>query len=258
MNIYINTRTIGSDYRYLIHTPNTDWLGDYKDKTSFEHPTIIFEKLHSGFRAFLGGMPSNRRDKVGTIIRYSFLCEGELTEYGSLLGLLDAWFLAIKDDTAKTQLAQKLTDLFTEEELLPLFERELSDAKATADGVDDKMIAWLSTFANTQKTEFTQRIDELMTGANEGVVCYLNFIENQQEAEQNAMPHKTITVWLPDGFKDIPPKLVVKPQVPSSVTVARPQELLPGKAVMSPMLKVLVAVAVVVVIILLMVILGMK
>jgi len=81
---YLQTRGKIIDYRFLYEAPSSEWWRHYADYTLFEDETIILERLAGGkCRLYLSGIPSNRRDRVNTIIRYTLVAElskGEVSE----------------------------------------------------------------------------------------------------------------------------------------------------------------------------------
>jgi hypothetical protein len=87
-------------YRFLGPAPQPRWWQAYREHTSFEEPTLIVESDAARWRAYLGGVPSARRDSVGTVIHYSVVLAGRCTDRDagpdaeanrSALALLAAW-----------------------------------------------------------------------------------------------------------------------------------------------------------------------
>lgn len=81
---YLKTRGKTIDYRFLYEAPFPEWWCDYAEYTLFEDETIILERLiGEECKLYLSGIPSNRRDRVNTIIRYTLvakLSKGEVSE----------------------------------------------------------------------------------------------------------------------------------------------------------------------------------
>lgn len=211
MKQYVNTRSITKDYRYLGENPDNAWLGAYTELTSFEHPTIIFEKEHETFRLFLSGMPSTRKDKVGTIIRYSFLFTGSIDEYTKLSGLVYSWATAIDDPS---HIIQKLGELYDENAVSQMIESDTFD-----DTAQKQLDNWLGSFGSSDHA-FSQKISEIIKDGL-GVVCYLNFVEDEKDvAELNKKAH----IWLSQSDKFIthapqsiqPQKPTIAPQPATS------------------------------------------
>jgi hypothetical protein len=84
-SIYIETRSRYYDYRFLGEEPKERWWTEYRDKTSFEDTTILVHYENNKLKFYLSAIPSNRKDKVNTIIRYTIVIEGD---YNNELGIL--------------------------------------------------------------------------------------------------------------------------------------------------------------------------
>lgn len=79
MEIWLQTRGITRDYAFLGTIPPERWWAStpYKDATSFELPSLIFEWYEPDkWHCFISGIPSARRDRVNTPIRYSLALDG--------------------------------------------------------------------------------------------------------------------------------------------------------------------------------------
>ncbi|WP_214403795.1 hypothetical protein [Pseudonocardia lacus] len=63
------------DYGFLGAGPERPWWREYAGHTAFERPTVLVESDGAGYRAYLSGIPSARRDAVGTVIRYTLVVE---------------------------------------------------------------------------------------------------------------------------------------------------------------------------------------
>ena len=75
---YLNTRgrERHRDYQFVGPAPPTSWWRAYADHTTFERPTVLVQSDGTGWQAYLSGIPSRRRDAVGTVIRYTVVAEG--------------------------------------------------------------------------------------------------------------------------------------------------------------------------------------
>lgn len=219
MKQYVNTRSITKDYRYLGEKPDNAWLGAYSELTSFEHPTIIFEKEHETFHLFLSGMPSTRKDKVGTNIRYSFLFTGNTDEYTKLSGLVSAWARAIDNPN---HITQKLGKLYDENAVSQMIESDTFDDTAQKQ-LDD----WLGSFGSSDHA-FSQKISEIIKD-DLGAVCYLNFVEYEKDVDEL---NKKAHIWLSQSNKFIthtpqsiqPQKPIISPQPAVSTPLQNNQQ----------------------------------
>ena len=84
-------RTRGADYAFLGEAPENPWWRTYGGYTTFEHPTILLHSDGECWEAFLSGIPSRRRDAVGTTIRFTLVLSGSAAEAGPVLALIGAW-----------------------------------------------------------------------------------------------------------------------------------------------------------------------
>jgi hypothetical protein len=77
MAVYLNTRgrERHRDYQFVGPAPPTSWWRAYADHTTFERPTILVQSDGREWQAYLSGIPSLRRDAVGTVIRYTVVAE---------------------------------------------------------------------------------------------------------------------------------------------------------------------------------------
>ncbi|WP_156473910.1 hypothetical protein [Acetobacter malorum] len=92
MEVWLQTRGVTHDYAFLgVAPPDYWWTAPlYKDATSFEQPTLILERLPGGqWCCFISAIPSSRRDRVNTRIRYSMALSGNVeSDQRVLLNLL--------------------------------------------------------------------------------------------------------------------------------------------------------------------------
>jgi hypothetical protein len=75
---YVHTRgrERHRDYQFVGPAPPTSWWRAYADHTTFERPTVLVQSDGRGWQLYLSGIPSRRRDAVGTVIRYTVVAEG--------------------------------------------------------------------------------------------------------------------------------------------------------------------------------------
>ncbi|MBR0560413.1 hypothetical protein [Neokomagataea anthophila] len=88
MKIWLQTRSETQDYKFLEQEPPEYWWGIklYKDSTSFEAPTLILERLGDDqWRCFISAIPSARKDRVDTAIRYTLVLEGSISSDEDML-----------------------------------------------------------------------------------------------------------------------------------------------------------------------------
>ncbi|AKU11265.1 hypothetical protein AzCIB_1360 [Azoarcus sp. CIB] len=78
MAIYLQTRSRTTDYAFLGDAPQERWWTAFERRTTLERPTIIIEAFEGRLRGYFSGIQSpSRRDRVGTVIRYTIVVEDE-------------------------------------------------------------------------------------------------------------------------------------------------------------------------------------
>lgn len=221
MKLYIQTRSVFKDYRYLgSEMVDDSWLQKYDRYTSFEHPTIIAESDDSGWRIFLGGLPSSRLDKVSTPIRYSFIIaddkaiKGSEKNHDAILNFISLCVQNISEsnDQARSVVIQIVDDLYTNEEIEGFFndtQNQLSTGKNSSLSVERLVNSIDKFYENSQSVhipddsensinetgysylnlnnpesikKFIKVCSDIMTGnAKNNAALYLNFIEKEQD-----------------------------------------------------------------------------
>jgi hypothetical protein len=79
------------DYRFLGPPPQPAWWREYAGATTFEQPTILVQSDGGRWQAYLSGIPSGRRDAVGSTIRFSVVLAGDAGEGEHVLALVACW-----------------------------------------------------------------------------------------------------------------------------------------------------------------------
>ena len=169
MKFFIQTRSIFKDYRYLGREAVDDsWLQKYDRYTSFEHPTIIAESDHNGWRIFLGGLPSSRLDKVSTPIRYSFIIaddkivESDSKAHDAILCFIKLYVHTISEseNQARSVVIQVMDDLYTNEEIEGFFNdnlNQLNTDKNSSLSVE-RLVTSINKFSENGKSDHTHDI----------------------------------------------------------------------------------------------------
>ena len=221
MKLYIQTRSVFKDYRYLgSEVVDDSWLQKYDRYTSFEHPTIIAESDASGWRVFLGGLPSSRLDKVSTPIRYSFIIaddkaiKGSEKNHDAILNFISLCVQNISEsnDQARSVVIQIVGDLYTNEEIEGFFndtQNQLSTGQNSSLSVE-RLVNSIDKFSESSQSDHTHDISgcsidkteystlninnplsinnfiglcsDIMTGKTKSnAALFLNFIEKEQD-----------------------------------------------------------------------------
>jgi hypothetical protein len=111
MSLSIQTRSTHKDYDFLGKRPAQSWWSTvYGRFSAFEDFTVLLEIALSGhWRAYLGGIPSGRRDKGGTPIRYALAGEGTVGDDDAQV--FYKLFFILLDDYSRSSLERRLNTL---------------------------------------------------------------------------------------------------------------------------------------------------
>ncbi len=229
--IFVATRGKTLDYRFLIRGPERQWWLDYRNYTSFERPTLIVERRYGQGRVYLSGIPSARRDRVGTTIRYTLVVEFNDHE-ARLVPLIYAWLQEVANAPASRPTQSDLTKnyfdpLFSEayvEELLnlqasdPKFDQLQQDLDQLLSRVDYELTfssrsdapagIWFGGLQNEKsRADWIALVDQILKGTKDGVALVLNLAEGHNLVEiAPDQPPKALL--LPEVFE--PPTVLIK------------------------------------------------
>ena len=110
MQIFVQTRgeARASDYRFLGQAPQSHWWLQYRNHTTFDHPTLLVQSDGADWQAYLSGIPSARVDAVGTVVRYTVVLEGTCGPgptgaNSSALAVIEGWLSDIAQGAAGGQ-----------------------------------------------------------------------------------------------------------------------------------------------------------
>ncbi|HZG91373.1 MAG TPA: hypothetical protein VEZ42_14270, partial [Pseudonocardia sp.] len=122
-SVYLQTRgrPRHRDYDFLGAAPGHPWWRAYAGHTAFERPTALVESDGEGYRVYLSGIPSARRDAVGTVIRYTLVLEESpdgtpAVRPARVVALVAAW-LADRAPGGTGELTRVLDQAFPEPEV---------------------------------------------------------------------------------------------------------------------------------------------
>ncbi len=201
MQIYVQTRSKNTDYRFLGESPPSTWWLEFREATSFEHPTLIIKRDQSGLKCYLSGITSSRIDRVGTTIRYTLVMEGDCSvqggnEYG--LHLISTWLEDVSanrtDPSIHRKLGEALDRIFDE----PTVERLIASSPLANEVNDllpkldcnhliklqgtDQSGSWYGSMSSEEALNaFMQRINKLMHGSEFGFAAWLNLIGTEAQ-----------------------------------------------------------------------------
>ncbi|GHH81924.1 hypothetical protein GCM10018781_65560 [Kitasatospora indigofera] len=251
---YVMTRGVerDKDYRFLGAAPAALWWSAYRDHADTNYPTLLVEAGEGGWRAFVSGIPSARRDEVSTPIRFTLALTGATAAAGGpgapvrldrVVRLVALWLEAFTAQEGRERLGRLLDGLFPDEaEVVELRRRRDPQAARTVrervtallDALDPPPesgadaaggparalpAAWFGAARSEQgASAFVARVRDLLSGEREGRALVLNLVEDQAEAPAR-VGRESLAVLAVDGGP-------VRPQ-PFAVTV-------PGPLVVTP------------------------
>lgn len=201
---YLNTRgrERSRDYQFLGPAPRTAWWRAYAEHTTFEQPTVLVQSDGRGWQAYLSGIPSRRRDAVGTVIRYTVVADGSADGpdageigTGDVLALVANWLADQDLGRADGRVSAALDAAFPEPDVERLLGAgpavsaasgaEVAGRLATAlhelrlpdpGSADQGSPGWLADLSDpTARAAFLQRVDALLAG-QPGRALVLNLV----------------------------------------------------------------------------------
>lgn len=206
MRVYIQTRGKTVDYSFLGKAPIEHWWLHFRDATSFEKPTLILQADKKTWKCFLSGIPSNRKDRVGTTIRYTLVLEGDCKEFTNdedkiISPLVISWLKDASTELTGTTIKNILDSALTEDivehffksrtdnsiilEVEDILKNKLnslkeSDIKSNASRYVDE--SWIgSIFLEKSLVEIGYRVQHLLNGNLAGAVGLFNLLGTSAE-----------------------------------------------------------------------------
>lgn len=232
MDLFVQTRSIirRADYRFLGAAPGDPWWREYDAMTIFEEATLLLEGREDGWRLYVTGIPSERKDSTGARIRFSIAADGDADDDPDpILALVQAWLAP--DDGA---LGRHMDAHFDEDFVSAAYERpqppEYDDAvraklqealaglpsPAAEPATEESWCADLRSQA--ARAALLARCRTVVEGGS-GLAAVLNVAAFEDVADLAA--HRNVAVLIPDG-------------PPGREHIAAPQpaalEPVPGKA----------------------------
>ena len=189
MKIYIQTRGKARDYIFLGDTPQKWWRQPvYEQGTSFEKSTLIVEGYVNTWRCYISGIPSNRRDRVNTPIRYTLVLEGEkksAVETAKVQPLVAAALKAFS--TPHCDLQQVLDEYFDfdVDKFIDKHEGRNIEELLTRVTNDERLKHQPD---NTNIRAFFIKIEELLSKKKEGSAALLNLVKSEEYVNSEIRP----------------------------------------------------------------------
>lgn len=182
MKIYIQTRGTHRDYTFLGDSPDSNWWTHYGQFTAFEDPTLLVESDGSEWNVYLSAIPSVRKDRVRTPIRYTLVLKGEAKEEDVFIALeiIQQWLVD------KNELQAKIDRIFEQD-----FVDEALSAKDKNKLIDIKLDELKREYNFGENTNFdcNEKICEFfksikgLLGGKSGKSLILNLLSNDEDAQ---------------------------------------------------------------------------
>ncbi len=205
MASYIQTRSHANDYAFIGEAPSAQWWRDYRTVTAFEDPTVLLERDGTSWRCLVSGIPSCRRDRVGTTIRYTLVLEGgcgEGPDSKRARQLLDAAahtatgqppfhdLTAVLDEQFPKDFVEGCFTRRDDPEVAKDVRRRLENALASLPATHSlprkqstAPASWVgSSLSDAVKGEFVVRASDIIDGKQLGRACVLNLVDSADDA----------------------------------------------------------------------------
>lgn len=182
MKIYIQTRGTHRDYTFLGDAPDSNWWTHYGQFTAFEDPTLLVESDGSEWNVYLSAIPSVRKDRVRTPIRYTLVLKGEAKEEDVFIALeiIQQWLVD------KNELQAKIDRIFEQD-----FVDDALSAKDKNKLIDIKLDELKREYNVGKNTNFdcNEKIFEFfkdikgLLGGKSGKSIILNLLSDDEDAQ---------------------------------------------------------------------------
>jgi hypothetical protein len=221
--LYLNTRgrERHRDYQFVGPAPPRSWWRAYADHTSFERPTVLVQSDGRDWQAYLSGIPSRRRDAVGTVIRYTLVAEGGADRVeaggpasGDILALVATWLADQESGRRGGQVGDALDAAFPEPDVERLLAADPDPAAAevrrrldaalrelrlpAAVDAPETAADWLGDTADAlARATFVQQVDALLAG-RPGRALELNLVGSAADLAALLADPRPLAVLAPD------------------------------------------------------------
>lgn len=235
MKIFIQTRGKKIDYSFLSYAPQSRWWLDFQNYTSFEKPSFILKANATDWSCYLSGITSARKDRVGSVIRYSIVLEGNTQSVESLqlINNLIAWWILQVANKVDSAAYQCPFDLFFTEDLVESFLAERNKTPELQTCVEQLVLSSLTSLpawqtklvlepesvkdlsepsfdatswhgnidAKLDRDVFLAACQALLKGALVGHAVVLNMAQTNNEAYELMAEHNCIFILIKEPVK---------------------------------------------------------
>ncbi|GAA2991851.1 hypothetical protein [Actinokineospora diospyrosa] len=239
LRIHVQTRGTVEDYTFLHGPVPLPWWRAHAKRTRFEEPVVLLESDTDGWRCYVGGLATERVDRVGTTIRVSVVLAGEHGAHERVVRLVAAAITAIGAEGASR--LPVLDEQFTAD-----YVDGVLQSTTAGDDVGERVLAALEQLPapvlsaagftswaggvghpNAAAT-FAERASALLAG-KPGVALYLNEIASPDEAIDLLDGPGGVALLVP-GEEGISP---LRPKARAPITAREPKRWWPVAAAMA-------------------------
>ncbi|MBM7774325.1 hypothetical protein JOD54_004529 [Actinokineospora baliensis] len=218
LQIHVQTRGTVEDYTFLAGPGPSPWWRAHAKRTRFEEPVVLVESDPDGWRCYVGGLATDRADRVGTTIRVSVVFEGAHGAHEQVVRLVAAAITAI--GSAGAARLPVLDEQFTADYVDGVLQSTVTgdDAGARVLAAIEELPAqtlstarhgsWAGGVAHPNAAAaFAERTSALLSG-KVGVALYLNEIASADEASDLLDRPGEVALLVPgdEGITPLRPK----------------------------------------------------
>jgi hypothetical protein len=202
VDIYLRTRGLDKDYRFLGEAPAEFWWRNYRAWTDTEGPTILLESDASSWRAYIAGISSARRDLSDRPIQFNLAFAGPHEPAGAegrdfVLAVLGRSVTDLAEQDGGSISGEALDEVLPQdavermlaspgEETWPEVAAAVRAAYGTWAPVDEAETppAWTGGIANAGARELFLSFAAGLLGGNPGRALVLNLLSTAEDAAQ--------------------------------------------------------------------------
>lgn len=235
---YVETRgsALPDDYKFLGAGPaRAWWYQDYRDWTTFDHPTVLVEGDGHGWRLYVGAIPSSRHDPTGSTNRVAVVAESGGGASGgadgaadgaadvdpeALVRLVEAWLGDVAEQREPGRVRDALDAAFSGEVVDRLYAGgSVEDVRArlraacvglgepTA-GPPDVPGSWIApVHGGAGRSAFVARVRAILRGESSGSAIFVNLVDRAADFPRApGDPPLAVLVTDPEGALALDPQ----------------------------------------------------
>jgi hypothetical protein len=213
VKIFLRTRGRNNDYQFLGEEPEQSWWRSYANFTSFEEPSALLRADGHQWSLYLSAIPSARRDRVSTPIRWTLAAEGMCgpqTQSELTLDLLTTWLNNCES------VGDLLDKLLPESTIENWFQSQQDPLPFQTSMLSQQATTYLQTFSYSKSAlgpsipqswvgsihsqscqrAFLHHAESLLGGSLHGLAGVLNLLRNVEEIVPSQFDEPTLAILL--------------------------------------------------------------